>query len=352
MVRVLHALAPDLPTSEVQQLSLLCEGLALRGFENVVCSFAHRSDQRERLNQVTEPVVVCPLRSTFDITHVTRFGRQLNQYHPDIIHYWGPTRTPSVTIANSIYSRVPMIECLNYNTTRGWFDDAKSVVVLRHSSNESVNGTVILGAIRSRSNTSAMRSLRSVLDVPTQTQFVGVVGDLLATHRFKDAIWAIDLIRVIHEDLHLVIFGDGRDKGRLVEFQNRIVSTDAVHFLPRRDAGELLQQCICCWHPSPHDDLSLLEPMSAGVPVIAAEGHASEARLQCIADGETGVVVGVGDCAEFARQTNLLMQDAVEADRLRQNARRLVEERFQQDEMVSAFVSLYERSLATGTKAA
>ena len=353
MVRVLHALTPDLLSSEIQQVSLLCDGLRTRGFENVVCSFAHRADQRERLEGLDENVIFCPIRSKLDITHVSRFGQQLDQFRPDIIHYWGTTRNSCVSIANSIYSRVPLVECLDHPITSRWFGDANTNVVMRHAiANGDHSNTVILPAIRSGSETSAMRSLHAVLDVPPKTQFVGAVGDLLSTHRFKDLIWAIDLIRVIREDLHLVIFGDGRDKDRLVEFQNRVVSTDAVHFLRSRDAAELLRQCVCCWHPSPSDHLALLEPMSAGVPVITVEGHDPEVRRQFVVDGETGIEVGVGDCAEFARQTNLLMQDVERADQLRRTASRFVEERFCQDRMVSAFVSLYERSLAAGAKAA
>ena len=53
----------------------------------------------------------------------------------------------------------------------------------------------------------------------------------------KDAIWAADLLKVIRDDAHLLVFGDGPFRQPLVRFRDQVEIANKVHFLG--DCGEL-----------------------------------------------------------------------------------------------------------------
>lgn len=67
---------------------------------------------------------------------------------------------------------------------------------------------------------------------------------------------------------------------------------------------------------------ALLEAMSFSLPCIVSDG--SEGILEVVRDGETGLVVPVGNVAELARALRLLSTDAGLRSRLGANARRSV----------------------------
>ncbi len=53
------------------------------------------------------------------------------------------------------------------------------------------------------------------LRLPHDAKLVGTVGQLRPEKRLKDLIWALDLLRVIRPDVHLLVFGEGPHRWRL-----------------------------------------------------------------------------------------------------------------------------------------
>ena len=53
--------------------------------------------------------------------------------------------------------------------------------------------------------------------------------------RVKDAIWAADLLKVIRDNVHLLVIGDGPHRDRLHRFRDQVVIADKVHFLGSRN---------------------------------------------------------------------------------------------------------------------
>ena len=137
----------------------------------------------------------------------------------------------------------------------------------------------------------------------------------------KDAIWAADLLKVIRDDVHLLIFGDGPQRDRLLRFREQVVIGDKVHFLGQRnDLAHWLPHFDVLWSTSGYEGQSnaILEAMAAGVPVVATDIPGTR---ELVVPGETGFLVRVGHRAGFARWTNQLLDDAALAGRMGQTGR-------------------------------
>ena len=133
-------------------------------------------------------------------------------------------------------------------------------------------------------------------------------GPIEAHKGFRDAVWALDMLHYLYEDLRLLLAGDGPDRGRLEAFAAAIGVTDRVAFLGRRpDPAPWLHAAELAWVPSRAGGgvNAALEAMAAGKPVIATR---LPALAEIVIDGEVGCLVPPGDKTELARQTRFPAQ--------------------------------------------
>jgi glycosyltransferase involved in cell wall biosynthesis len=112
------------------------------------------------------------------------------------------------------------------------------------------------------------------LGLQENARLIGWAARLERDRGGKDAIWAADLLKVIRDDTHLLIFGDGPYRDRLVRFRDQVEIADKVHFLgDRGDFDQLLPLMDQFWSTGRRtgQPQAMLEAMAAGVPVIAAD---------------------------------------------------------------------------------
>ena len=112
------------------------------------------------------------------------------------------------------------------------------------------------------------------LELPENSRLVGLVGRLWPQKRVKDAIWAADLLKVIRDDVHLLVIGDGPQRDRLRRYRDQCRIRDKVHFLGERgDVPRLMPHFDVLWSTSGYEGQSnvILEAMAAGVPVVATD---------------------------------------------------------------------------------
>ena len=98
--------------------------------------------------------------------------------------------------------------------------------------------------------------------------------------------------------------------------------------------------------PSLHEGLpyTLLEAMSLGVPAIASRvGGLAEV----LRDGETGLLVEVGDVDGIASALSHLAGDAAFARRLGEAAAREQREKYTLERMVSEYLEVYAEAIAS-----
>jgi glycosyltransferase involved in cell wall biosynthesis len=166
------------------------------------------------------------------------------------------------------------------------------------------------------------------LGLPEGVHLIGLIGRLWPQKRVKDAIWALDLLRVIQKEVHLLILGDGPHAPRLKKFRDQCAVHDQVHFLGHRpDVARLLPHFDLLWSTSGYEGQSnaILEAMAAGVPVVATDIPGTR---DLVVHGETGFLVSPGNrsasapsvnkavAAGVARYTNRILNDAELARRL------------------------------------
>jgi glycosyltransferase involved in cell wall biosynthesis len=185
------------------------------------------------------------------------------------------------------------------------------------------------------------QQLLAELELPEHSRLIGLVGRLWPQKRVKDAIWAADLLKVIRDDVHLLIVGDGPQRDRLRRFRDQVCIRGKVHFLGERgDVPRLLPHFDVLWSTSGYEGQSnaILEAMAAGVPVVATDIPGTR---ELVVPGVTGYLLPVGDRAAFAKYTERLLNDAALAGQLSAAARQRVESEFSVAKMIERHAGLY-----------
>jgi glycosyltransferase involved in cell wall biosynthesis len=168
------------------------------------------------------------------------------------------------------------------------------------------------------------------------------IGPVEAYKGFREAVWAMDILRHVDDNLHLVVAGTGSDRPRVMEFARAIGVTDHVHFVgPIADPGLLLGRADVVWVPSLADrgHGAALEAMAAGRPVVASRWPG---LAQIVAEGETGHLVEPNNKAALARPTHALLEDAEARRRMGESGRRRVAEHFPPAGLALACARLYD----------
>jgi glycosyltransferase involved in cell wall biosynthesis len=191
--------------------------------------------------------------------------------------------------------------------------------------------------------------LLASLRIAGPVRLVMACGRLSPENRFKDLIWSTDILKIIHDDVHLVILGDGPQRRRLERYQKNVRIEDRVHFVGwRDDAPQLLALADLFWLAGDQQGMpaSLLEAMAAGVPVVAAD---TASHRVIVESGRTGYLVPTGDRAALAKFANRLLEDRELARTMGQAARHDVLARFSVSSLVQNHVALYRRLLANAS---
>jgi glycosyltransferase involved in cell wall biosynthesis len=147
------------------------------------------------------------------------------------------------------------------------------------------------------------------------------------------------------ERVHVVLAGDGPERGTLEALADRLGIAARVSFLGFREDMPLLFACAdVVVLPSLAEGLPLavLEAMAAGTPLVAtAIGGTNEA----VVDGVTGVLVPPRDAAALASAIEQVLADPAEARRRAHAAAERVAREFSADRMVASVEAIYEELL-------
>jgi glycosyltransferase involved in cell wall biosynthesis len=220
----------------------------------------------------------------------------------------------------------------------------RNLLVNRHLPVEKIR-VIADGVAPCRPTSTTRRQLLSELGLPEGSRLIAVVGRLARRRRIKDAIWAADLLKVIRDDIHLLVIGDGPHRARLRTFRDQVVIRDKVRFLGRRrDTPRILPHCDALWSPEAFGNPSgaVLQAMAAGVPVVATDIPVT--RELVIAES-TGYLIPVGDRAALARHTQRLLEDPDLARRLGRGGQDRVAAEFTVEKMVQRHAELYRELL-------
>jgi glycosyltransferase involved in cell wall biosynthesis len=345
-------------------MSLLATHLDPQRFESHVIVLTHSGPLEGFLRERGVHVHLIGKRSKLDPTALWRLTSQLRRLQPDIVHTW-------LFAANSYgrwaahRARVPVIvageRCVD--PWKAWWHFAIDRRLLRLTSRLVTNTqavsqfyaghgidpshfTVIPNAVLpNRQPRISRQELFQRLGLPPRARVVGAVGRLWKQKNYQDLIWAGEMLRVAHQDVYLVILGDGPERERLLAFRDRSGSQDSVRMVGHRtDAAELMSALDVLWNGSLYEGQSntILEAMALGVPVVASD---IPGNRDLIVHGQTGYLYPLQDLGALVRWTNRLLVDDAQRTAMGQQAHARALQEFSLERMVLAHQQLYQQLL-------
>jgi glycosyltransferase involved in cell wall biosynthesis len=373
--RILH-LIPSLDRAGAEkQMSLLVRGLPSTEFDVHVAVLTRTGPLAAELEEAKIPVTLIGKRWKADPWAFRRLRRLVAELRPDLLHTW--------LFAANAYGRAAGIACgvkclvageRCVDPWKSWAGLAIDRFLARRTARIATNSSairdfyvrhrlpeekfvVIPNAVTPPPSPTTREQVLAELGLPHDSRLVGLVGRLWPQKRVKDAIWAADLLKVVRNDVHLLVIGDGPQRDRLLKFRSQIEIADQVHFLGHRDdVPRLMPHFEVLWSPSGYEGQSnaILEAMAAGVPVVATDIPGTR---DLVVPSETGYLIDPGPSAPtspmvnktvaagMAHYTNDILTDPALARRLGAAARARVEQEFSVEKMIQRYMTLYRELL-------
>jgi len=364
--RMRTKLAFIIPTMDMggaeKQLCLLAQNLPRDEFETRVFLLTRDGPRSDGLRAADIPVVVIGKRFKLDFTALVRLKRELMKYQPDIVHTWLFAANSFGRVAARL-AGVPVIlgseRCVDPWKTplHLWIDRAlakqtkvittnspgvRDFYVSRGLSAEKFQ--VIPNGIESRSAGEISRTVAFArLQIQEGRKLVLAVGRLWPQKRYRDLIWATELLDTLRDDMTLVIIGDGPQLAELQRYRDSVTTLDRVRFAGNRDdVASLLPHADQFWIGSEYEGQSnaLIEAMQAGLPVIASR---IPGNVDLVTDHVTGRLFPVGDMAALARCSQWCFEHPEQARELGIAARQKINSQFSVQMMVDRHAGLYRQ---------
>ncbi len=369
--RILHII-PTLDRSGAEkQLALLARGLPRDEFDVHVCVLTRTGPLEADLRSGGVPLHFIGKRWKFDPQALWRLRQHVKQLQPDLVHTWlfaANAYGRAAGLLAGVKCLVASERCVDpWKTWELWFDRRLAKRTARIVANSegvrqfyAAKGipakqieVIPNGILPAPPSETTRQQILAELKLPENARLVGLIGRLWPQKRVKDAIWAADLLKVMRDDVHLIVLGDGPQRLRLEKFRDQCEIADKVHFLGHRsDVPRLLPHFEVLWSPSAYEGQSnaILEAMAAGVPVVATEIPGTR---ELVVDGQTGFLVSTEGwppnattvnktvAAGLARHTLRILDDAELAKRLGQSARQRIRDEFSVERMIARYAELY-----------
>ena len=205
-----------------------------------------------------------------------------------------------------------------------------------------IANAIASGSLNTKQNRQQQRQrLIDATGVPASSFIAVTSAELEPVTRLKDLIWATDLLSCIRDDFHFVIFGEGSQHQRLLDFADCTEAADHVHFAGVNPAAnELIAGADVFWNSHLQSPLpsGILAAMNAAVPVISVYGAETSPLIK---HQETGFAVNYGARDEFARWTKFLIEKTDAGEQLARQGQQHVRENFTAQEMVAELTALW-----------
>lgn len=368
MLKVLQ-LIPTLDRSGAEkQMVLLAQGLPRDRFTVEVVALTRLGPLEAELKAAGVPVTLIGKRHKVDPLALNRLTRFLRQGRFDVVQTWIYAADVYGRIA-ARRARVPVVvtSLMAVDLWKGpielridrllarWTDrivgNSQAVVdFYRGVGLPAAKLTVIPSGIADEEPPAVdPGAVRQGLGIAPGAPLLLFVGRLAAQKGVADLLDALDLLQHVEPTAVTVLAGDGPLRAALEQRarDHDLIATGRVRFLGHRDdVPTLLAAADVLVLPSRYEGLPnvVLEAMRFRKPVVAT---AAPGTTEVVADGQTGLLVPVGDTRALARALRDLIRDPARRQALGEAGRRRVEAEFRVQTMIDRFASLYE-SLAAG----
>ena len=364
MPRILHIIPTFDRAGAEKQLLVLARGLARDGFDVHVAALTHGGPLLGEFREAGIPTTVIGKRLKADPVALARLTRHIARLQPDLVHTWifaAGSYGRVAARAASVKHVVAGEYCVDrWKSSWQWFVDRR---LARSTDRYVVNSPAIRdycvqhglpsekftminnGVEPARASDVSRAELLQQLQCPPDARLIGVVGRLWPQKRVKDLIWAADLLRVLHDNLRLLVIGDGPERSTLERFARLASDLDHIRFLGHRDdVWRIMPHLDALWNGSGYEGQpnAVMEAMAVGVPVVAS---GIPGNRELVVHGETGFLVPVAGRAARARATDQIFNDAALAARLGVAGKQRMLEYFSVDETVRRHAELYRELL-------
>jgi glycosyltransferase involved in cell wall biosynthesis len=358
MKRLLYVL-PDLDyNGAARQMLYLATGLPRDQFEVRVCVLGHSRPWLGELKRADVPVQSLGWRRRLDARPLFALRKTVRDFQPDIIHAWRMSAARACQAAairtNARLVASAVLPSAWPKATTNWLDRR----MIRRAD-------LVLAATRQEAETirslglascqvafvppgvahdcgPARSSLRALLGLKPDQRLLVCVGPLETEKGFRDAVWALDILRFILDDVHLVFLGSGPAEEKLQHFARILTMREYVHFLgPCENVRALMAEADIVWVPS-HRNTGVnvvLEAMAAGRPLITAQ---LPAIMELLPPELKAFTVAPDDQGALARQTRLLLDQPDLRERLGETGLQYVNQHHSVQGFVAECARLYE----------
>ncbi|NUM53099.1 MAG: glycosyltransferase [Candidatus Hydrogenedentes bacterium] len=339
-----------------QQASYLIRGLAERGHR---CFIAGKPDSEflARDHGVQDLVrIPVPCRGEFDIVTACKLSRAVRKHAIDILHAHSSHAITYAALAKKIAGRGRVVASRrvdfppNANVFSQWkYNQPDRIVAISgciarvmrdFGIPESKLCTVHSGIDLKRFDVDPLH--RAELGIPEGVPLAGNVAALVGHKDHETLLNAVPHVLKEIPRFCLVIAGEGPLRPQLEAQIDRLDIRHAVTLLGQRnDVPRLLRALDLFVMSSSEEGLgtSVLDAMACGVPVVATNAGGIP---EMVRDGETGLLVHVGNSAALGSAIAGLLHDAGQMRRMIEAAYELVRTRFTADAMVSGNLAVYD----------
>lgn len=353
-MRILHLIDTFDDRGCARQLKALGAALAQGGETVEVCCLGPETPRLEMLRRAGVGVHVLNWTRWFDPRVIARYRETLRAVRPDVVHAWGLSALRVAFLAGAdLTPRVLASEILPARGTLAWWDrlllDRVPGIACRSEADRRAFARL---GVDERRLFDAPPVLEAAPpgDAPEPTEEARVpiacVGRLDVEHGFREAVWALEFLRIVMPEVRLQIVGEGWHRPFIERVMHGLGSTANVQFLGAlEDPSAVLASAAVVWVPSLANcgRQTALEAMALGRPVVASD-------VPCVRDliveGETGFLCRPGDPHNVARRTLVLLRDAALRARIGASARARVHAQFAREATVPRWRKLYQTMAA------
>jgi sugar transferase (PEP-CTERM/EpsH1 system associated) len=350
--------------------TLICEfatRLNVNGFFSSVCVFNGGGSLEKNLKAEGVKVYRVQKREGIDLTVITRLRRLLKEKGIKILHTHNYTTWLYGVLAAIGINGFKHIHTEHSNIKkkrRGWAErllihftdsivcvseDVKRFMIENQGISPEKLAVVYNGVDTDRFRPDSLKSrlCRDELGIKQDAPIIGIVARLTPV---KDHITLLKAFFKIYEDIPeavLLVVGDGELKHTLISQTYEMGLSNNVFFVgERQDIPELLNvmDIFVLSSLSEGHNMSLLEAMAAGLPVVATDvGGNSE----IVVDGATGFLVLPENTKIFSDKVMILLRDESLRSHMGKNGRVRVVKNFDKNRMMEEYHSIYSTILGS-----
>ena len=332
--RILHIIDSLGHSGAAHQLLVLANGLTKRGFDVHVTALDRGGPLAAEFAESQIEANVISRRSAIDPIALLRLRQHIARVRPDVIHTWSADAAlyDHVALVVGSWGRAsgaprlkPHLVVGQYRINRGapGWQMLTHRRIAQHADRLVTNSPAVRdwcvsnglpadkftiipsGVAPSRPSDVSRDELLRELKLPHDARLIGIIGRLVPEKRVRGLVWAADLLRVLHDNLRVLIIGDGPLRAQLERYARLASDLEHIQFLGERDdVWRIMPHLDVLWNGSENvsQSVAILEAMAAGVPVIASDVPVNR---ELVAEGENGYLIPIGSRAARAARARL-----------------------------------------------